>query len=48
MQIGGMKREIILTPKEEPIPQPIRLPEPERREPAPAPVRRPEKEPVGT
>lgn len=48
MHIGEWKREIILTPKEEPIPQPVRAPEqePERRQPAPPPERRREKEPV--
>ncbi len=55
MHIGEWKREIILTPKEEPIPQPVRVPQPERgrpahaperRQPTPAPERRREKEPV--
>lgn len=40
MHIGEWKREIILTPKEEPIPQPVRVPGPERRQPAPVPERR--------
>lgn len=42
MFIGKHKRELILTPKEEPVPQPIRAPQPERTAPAPQPERKKE------
>ncbi len=42
MNIGQHKREVILTPKEEPVPQPIRVPQPERGAPAPQPERKKE------